>query len=90
VNEYRAYIVGQDGHFTGYRAFRCHDDEQAIAWAGQLLDGQDVELWSGERFVVLLQADGGTSRLPGAGRAATGSQSGSGAGGAAQSGDSTR
>ena len=72
MNEYRAYIVGGDGHFTGYRAFRCHDDEQAIAWAGQLLDGQDVELWSGERFVVLLQADGGRSLRPAVEQAATG------------------
>jgi hypothetical protein len=61
VNEYRAYVVGRDGHFTSYRAFRCHDDDEAVVWARQLLDGQDVELWSGERFVALLKADGGSS-----------------------------
>ena len=59
VNEYRAYIVGHDGHFASYRAFRCADDTEAITWAKQLIDSHDVELWSGERFVVRLQPNGG-------------------------------
>lgn len=54
MNEYRAYIVGADGHFISYRAFRCEDDSEATAWAKQLIDDHDVELWSGERFVVRL------------------------------------
>jgi len=57
VNEYRAYLLGPDGHFASYRAFRCADDQDAIAWARQLLDGKDIELWSGERFVVRLEPD---------------------------------
>jgi hypothetical protein len=55
VNEYRAYTVGHDGHFTASRAFRCGDDSEAIVWAKQLVDGHDIELWSGERFVVKLK-----------------------------------
>jgi hypothetical protein len=54
VNEYRAYIVGNDGHFESFRAFVCNDDSDAVVWAKQLVDGHDVELWSGERFVVRL------------------------------------
>ncbi len=54
MNEYRAYIIGMDGHFASFRAFVCNDDSEAIIWAKQLVDGHDVELWSGERFVTKL------------------------------------
>ena len=54
MNEYRAYTVGYDGHFTASRAFKCANDDDAIVWARQLVDGHDVELWSGDRFVVKL------------------------------------
>jgi hypothetical protein len=57
VNEYRAYIVGADGHFISYRAFRCADDNEAVTWAKQLVDGHDVELWTGERFVKRLSPE---------------------------------
>ena len=57
MTEYRAYIVGADGHFASCRAFSCADDSEAIIWAKQLVDGHDVELWSGERFIVRLQTD---------------------------------
>jgi hypothetical protein len=56
--DYRAYIVGDDGHFVNFEGFACRDDSEAIAKAKQLVDGHDVELWSGERFIVRLQADG--------------------------------
>ena len=51
VNEYRAYSMGHDGHIRSSRAFVCEDDADAIVWAEQLVDGHDIELWSGERFV---------------------------------------
>ena len=54
MNEYRAYIVGEDGHFASYRAFVSTDDSDAITWAKRLVDGHDVELWSGERFIIRL------------------------------------
>jgi hypothetical protein len=54
VNEYRAYTVGNDGHFTAARAFTCPNDHDAIVWAKQLVDGHDIELWSGDRFVIRL------------------------------------
>ena len=55
VNEYRAYTVGGDGHITASRAFKCVDDSEAIVWAKQLVDGHDIELWSGDRFVIRLE-----------------------------------
>ena len=52
VNEYRAFTVGHDGHVTASRAFVCANDEDAIVWTKQLVDGYDVELWSGDRFII--------------------------------------
>lgn len=55
VNDYRAYTIGQDGHTTASRVFKCADDSDAIVWAKQLIDGYDIELWSDERFVIRLE-----------------------------------
>jgi hypothetical protein len=40
--------------FSSAIAFRCADDSEATAWAKQLIDGHDMELWSGERFIIRL------------------------------------
>jgi hypothetical protein len=54
--EYRAYIIGSDGHFASCRTYVCKDDADALVWAEQLVaEGHTVELWSGERFVVNLE-----------------------------------
>jgi hypothetical protein len=54
VSEYRAYVIGEDGHIASFRAFVCDSDADATVWAKQLVDGHDVELWSGDRFVIRL------------------------------------
>jgi hypothetical protein len=56
VNEYRAYLVGIDGHFISYEPLLCASDDQAIAKTKRLVDGHDVELWSGPRMVVRLKS----------------------------------
>jgi hypothetical protein len=53
--EYRAYIVGDDGHSIGFEPLICRDDKQAFAKAQRLVDGHDAELWSGGRFVIRLE-----------------------------------
>jgi hypothetical protein len=53
--EYRAFVVGHDGHFIRFEGFVCADDAQAIDKATRLVDGHDVELWNGGRLVKLLQ-----------------------------------
>lgn len=58
MSEYRAYIVGEGGHFTGSRALVCATDAEATIWAKQLGDGHDIELWSRDRFVIRLNANG--------------------------------
>jgi hypothetical protein len=33
----------------------CSGDDEAIEQARSLLDNQDIELWSGDRFIVRLE-----------------------------------
>jgi hypothetical protein len=54
VSEYRAYVIGEDGQIASFRSFVCDSDANATVWAKQLVDGHDVELWSGDRFVIRL------------------------------------
>jgi hypothetical protein len=54
--EYRAYRVGPDGHFTGYEPLVCPSDKEAIEKAKCLVDGHDIELWSGDRFIIRLES----------------------------------
>ena len=56
VAEYRAYVVGHDGHFIQRESLICADDVEAVAKAQPLVVDYDVELWCGERFVTLLKA----------------------------------
>jgi hypothetical protein len=53
--DYRVHIIGDDGNFINSRAFSCDNDPDAIEWAKQLVDGQDVELWSGARMIIRLE-----------------------------------
>ena len=42
--EYRAYVVGSDGHFINVVALECGNDAEAVEHAKQVVDGHDVEL----------------------------------------------
>jgi hypothetical protein len=55
--EYRVYTVGTDGHFVNFRGFVCGNDEDALVWARQWVDGASVEVWSRDRFVARLESD---------------------------------
>jgi hypothetical protein len=52
--EYRAYLIGADGHFIGFEPLFCADDSEAIEKAMRLMDRLDVEIWNGERFIIRL------------------------------------
>jgi hypothetical protein len=53
--EYRAYIIGIDGHFIKAEFLSNHaNDAAAIEAARQLVDGHDVELWDRDRMVIRL------------------------------------
>jgi hypothetical protein len=49
---YRIYTVDIDGHISGPPSVEsCGDDDEANRRAKDLLNGSDVELWDGARFV---------------------------------------
>jgi hypothetical protein len=54
VINYRVCFLDQEGHIKSFVGLNCRDDGAAIEEARQLLDGQDIELWSGERKVAKL------------------------------------
>jgi hypothetical protein len=53
--EYRAYVVGLDGHFIRPHIFIAEDDAAAVENARQFVEGHDIEIWSGARFILRLQ-----------------------------------
>ncbi|HWO34144.1 MAG TPA: hypothetical protein VNO32_35565 [Candidatus Acidoferrum sp.] len=52
MREYRAYIIGHDGHIQKRFEFYCSDDEEAKDRAKQYVDGHDVELWHHAHMVA--------------------------------------
>ena len=52
--EYRAYVIGSDGHFVSATGLICENDEAAIAEVKRLLLDLTIEIWSGARFVIRL------------------------------------
>jgi hypothetical protein len=49
--EYRAYIIGVDGHFIRAVELLCPDDDTAKEYAKQLALAHEVELWQGPRQI---------------------------------------
>ena len=45
MRDYRAFIMGPDGHIKDRFEFWAEDDEKAKECAKQFVDGHDVELW---------------------------------------------
>jgi hypothetical protein len=61
MRDYRAYILGVDGHrFVKVKEFSSNmpDDTTALSAAKQLVNGHDVELWDCGRLVARLSSDG--------------------------------
>jgi hypothetical protein len=54
--EYRLYTLTDGNEIAGPGVVvDCHSDEEAIAQARTLLNGQDIEIWSGTRIVTRLR-----------------------------------
>jgi hypothetical protein len=49
--EYRAYLIGDDGHFYDVFHLTCADDAEAIEMAKKLVIDRDVELWQLDRKI---------------------------------------
>jgi hypothetical protein len=62
MREYLAYIVSEENCISApAELITCDGDEEAIQRALPLVNGHDVELWDGPRFVTRLKS-GATSR----------------------------
>lgn len=57
MSDYRAYLVGSDGHIFQAMNLYVPDDAAAIAAALQLVDGHDVELWQGARKIAKFECE---------------------------------
>ena len=52
MQEYRAYVIGPDGHIIQRFDMVCTDVEAAKARAKQLVNGYDIELWQLDRKIA--------------------------------------
>ncbi|WP_314962812.1 hypothetical protein [Bradyrhizobium cosmicum] len=55
TQQYRAYLVGENGVFQSAEAFEAASDESALAVARQFTRRGDVEVWQLSRKVGLLK-----------------------------------
>jgi len=55
--EYRAYIIGDDGHILRPVELVCENDEAAKEQARKLCDRHDVELWQLDRKISTFLSD---------------------------------
>ena len=53
--DFRAYIVGPDGHFIGVHAFAASDRSEATKNVLAFVDGHSVELWEGPEQVGIFK-----------------------------------
>ena len=51
MQHYLASFLGPDGHISSVVDLSCENGEEASEKASQLVEGHDVELWQGERFL---------------------------------------
>jgi hypothetical protein len=57
VKEYRAYIVGPDGHLLARIDLLCADDDAARQRARALVGGHPIELWREKNLIAEFQPD---------------------------------
>jgi hypothetical protein len=53
--EYRAYLIGPDGHFFSAEAIEAAGDGAAVEAAKPLVDGHDIEVWQRDRKIAVLK-----------------------------------
>lgn len=56
MSDYRAYIIGQDGHFHDFKVLDAVDDQDALKAANQFVNGHDVEVWHLDRKLGVLKS----------------------------------
>ena len=60
MRDYRAYVIGFDGHIKDRIEFWSKDDETAKKHAEQCVDGHDIELWHQDKKIADLKTSSKT------------------------------
>ena len=66
MRDYRAYIVGPDGHIKDRIEFWSEDDEKAKEHAEQYVHGRNIELWRRDKKIAEFKCNskGAATKLP--------------------------
>ncbi|MHC2017206.1 hypothetical protein [Methylobacterium sp. CM6247] len=48
---YRVFLLAKTGGVIGMVPFAVQDDSEAVERAKAMVDGHDIELWDGSRFI---------------------------------------
>ena len=56
MRDYRAYVMGPDGHIKDRIEFWSEDDEKAKEHAERYVDGHDIELWHRDKKIAEFKA----------------------------------
>ena len=62
MTNYRAYVIGEDGHFFKAFPLDCANDGDAMEKAKNLVENHNVELWDHDRKVASFKAQCETPR----------------------------
>ncbi|UPJ56687.1 hypothetical protein [Bradyrhizobium sp. 192] len=57
MQQYRAYLVGEDGIFRSAEAFEALSDESAVSFAQQFTRHGKVEVWQLGRKIAVLDSE---------------------------------
>jgi hypothetical protein len=68
VTAYRAYTVANGRITDAPHVIECATDDEAIERARQYVDGNDIELWEGPRFIRALKSTDAKQAASGGGR----------------------
>jgi hypothetical protein len=57
MQEYRAFVMGPDGHVESRIDLFCENEEVAKERAKQLVDGHDIELWQRDQRIAVFRSN---------------------------------
>jgi hypothetical protein len=57
MEDYRAYVIGPDGHILNRIDIRARDEKEARRLAKAAVDRHPFELWQAERFIERLEPE---------------------------------
>lgn len=63
--DYRVYPIDEKGHIVGSpKILTCDEEEEAVRKAKSLVNGHDIEVWQGNRYLGRLPSEKRESKRP--------------------------